>query len=94
MPLVRKFVLHYEHHDDCVVVDITKVERSNTDRVGNHQEVPAFRFSRKDAEQYLRAAGVDDETLEKASSRLRQTAVAVVTTVEQWESGPITAYLL
>jgi hypothetical protein len=94
LPQVKKFALHYEHHDDCVVVDITKVERSNINRDGNNQSAPAFRFTRKEAEQYLRASGVDDETLAKTLSRLGRTNVAVVTIVEQWKGGPSSAYLL
>src|SRR5207253_2811644 len=26
----EEILLHYEHHDDCVVVDISEVQRSNT----------------------------------------------------------------
>jgi len=74
---MKKFLLHFEHHNDCVVVDITKVDPSNTDpKHGNSQTVLAFRFSRKDAEQYLRAGGADADMLERTFATLKRSSVA------------------
>jgi hypothetical protein len=79
---VRKFLLHFEHHNECVVVDITKVEPSNIDpKRGNTQTVLAFRFTRKDADQYLRAVGADADMLETAYTALKRSGVAVLTIV-------------
>lgn len=78
---MKRLLLHLESHN-VVIVDITKVETSNTDlRQGNRQTVPAFRFTRKDAKEYLRAVGANDETLEEAYSQLGKTGVAVLTIV-------------
>ncbi len=74
---MKKFLLHFEHHNECVVVDITKVDPSNTDpKRRNTQTVLAFRFSRKDAEQYLRAVGADADMLERTFAILKRTSVA------------------
>ena len=74
---MKKFLLHFEHHNDCVVVDITKVDPSITDpKHGNSQTVLAFRFSRKDAEQYLRAVGADADMLERTFATLKRNSVA------------------
>jgi hypothetical protein len=79
---MKKFLLHFEHHNQCVVVNISNVEGSNRDpKNGNRQTVPAFRFTREDADQYLRAMGADTDMLETATANLKHSGVAVLTIV-------------
>jgi hypothetical protein len=79
----HRFLIYSMSHT-WVVVDITKIGPTEEicPKRGQEHTVPLRRFqSWRDAEQYLLESGADTEVLQRTTTSLKQTGMAVLTIV-------------